>query len=418
MVVKNRSISSISLSLTNKCSLKNSTFKVFPPLVKAVQEILLNVIRNKQPADKTIQSMVKEKRFGSRDRKFVNQFVYDLLRHYRLYKNVLANDSDRLVEEMILLNASHNHLTIINPEALSKDHAQITGQLHNQLKEIDDQGILESFPEWIWKLGKEEYGTQWLAIAKGLNSKAKIYLRVNTLRTKVAKLQEALQTENIETVLINETCLELPGRQNLQHHKLYKSGHFEIHDLASQAVCNMSQVEKGLTVVDGCAGAGGKTLHLSALMQNTGKIYASDIELYRMKQLKLRSQRARAHNIDQIKQSVLREKKEFADRVILDMPCSASGTIRRKPEIKWHLTANRLNKVIQIQRDILEKHANLLKIDGLLTYATCSVFKCEGEEQVQWFLQGHDNYSLVEEKRFFPHIDDADGFYIAVMKRK
>ena len=212
-------------------------------------------------------------------------------------------------------------------------------------------------------------------------------------------------------------CLELVGRENLKNHRLYKSGHFEIQDLASQRICLLSDISSGQRVIDGCAGAGGKTLHLAALMNDIGSIYASDIELARMRQLSMRKNRAGIKIIKQIEQKTLLLKKGIADRLILDMPCSASGTIRRKPEIKWHLTKDRLNKMIDTQRSILKAHSLLLKKGGLLTYATCSVFKCEGEEQIKWFLNEHFNYRLIEEKRFYPHIDDTDGFYMATLKR-
>jgi 16S rRNA (cytosine967-C5)-methyltransferase len=211
--------------------------------------------------------------------------------------------------------------------------------------------------------------------------------------------------------------LLLPNRDNIRNHNLNKKGHFEIQDLASQSIGPMAKIQHNQLIIDVCAGAGGKSLQMASLLKNTGKVIATDIQPERLEHLKIRAQRAGATNIEIVEMGILTTYFERADRVLLDVPCTGSGTIRRQPEIKLHLSEEKLEEYIDTQQYLLEQYHTLVKPGGLLIYATCSIFKCESEDQVTKFIAAHPNFTLVEQKRFLPPTYNCDGFYVGVMKK-
>ena len=400
--------------------MKTISYKPFPPLIKAVKEVIYKVIRQKQPIDQTILEISKANRFGSRDRKFVNRFTYDIVRNYRFFSEIISSHDKNTptIDLLILVNEFvQDDIELIQPERVFKDIEKWRKLFKLKIKSIIEEKVKSSYSDWVWDLGTKEHGNDWPSIAKGLNTSPSVYLRVNTLKTTVGKFVNDLKAQDIKLKPSGDAIVELSNKENLKNNDLYKYGHFEVQDYASQKVCTMSSIEPGMIVVDACAGAGGKALHAGALMQNKGTIYAADIHLKRMNQLGTRARRGGVRNIDRMEQSDLLKKNSFADRLLLDMPCSSTGTFRRKPELKWHLTQDRLQKFVNLQQTILEDHMHLLKVGGLLTYATCSFFKKEGEEQIRWFLDRNDRFELVKEQRFFPHTHNSDGFYVAVLKK-
>jgi len=198
-------------------------------------------------------------------------------------------------------------------------------------------------------------------------------------------------------------------------------GWFEVQDFASQHIVPFSGVQPGQTVIDVCAGAGGKTLHFAAVMQNTGQIFAADPVEKKIMELKKRAKRAGAQNIQCIllnTESVTLEKlKAKADVVLMDVPCSGSGVFKRHPESKWTLTAEALTALKQIQNNILHTHCSLVRSGGTLVYSTCSIFPDENELQVQEFLKTHSEFILEAEQMLYPS-GEGDGFYMARLKRQ
>ena len=175
-----------------------------------------------------------------------------------------------------------------------------------------------------------------------------------------------------------------------------------------------------MRVVDACAGEGSKTLHLAALMKNKGKIIALDTQDWRLRELRRRATKAGADTIETrliTSSKVYKRMKETADRLLLDVPCSGLGTLRRNPDIKWKMTAEDLERLKNLQQEILESYCTILKPLGNMVYSVCSIFSSEGEEQVQRFLKNHYDFRLLNEKRYWPDIDRTDGFYIALIQR-
>ncbi|MCP4120392.1 MAG: RsmB/NOP family class I SAM-dependent RNA methyltransferase [Bacteroidetes bacterium] len=397
--------------------------KIYPPLLSEVRHGLRQIFEQNQPADKHLLTVSRNRKFGSRDRRFIYGHIYDIIRYKRFFEHITNLHSTATIpvyDQWIIINTLRQFSEAPGSEHMLPAESTLMADWNTLLADMDIPEIIrQSFPDWMWELGSAEYGNQWPALAASLNSPASTYLRVNTLRSQPERIAAQLSKQNIETEFIAGTdAMLMKGKHKLTNNPLYTKGHFEFQDIASQQVAIYSDVEPGMLVIDACAGAGGKSLQLSALMQNEGKLLASDKYPERLKQLEFRAERAGVRNVRLIGQVGLLDYKGQADRVILDVPCSASGTIQRKPEIKWNVTRTSLNELLDVQASILQTYSSLIKSDGLITYATCSVFRCEGEEQVSKFLENNPEFKLIKEKRFYPETDHSDGFYIAVLGYK
>jgi 16S rRNA (cytosine967-C5)-methyltransferase len=211
---------------------------------------------------------------------------------------------------------------------------------------------------------------------------------------------------------------------NLWDLKPFKQGHFEVQDEASQIVAPFANItSKKIRVLDACAGAGGKSLHFASLMHGSGEIFATDVDKYKLDEMRKRVIRSNAQNIRIVKPDKYDEKlgvQAFGsfDVVLLDVPCSGTGTLRRNPSIKWRLTESMHDELIEKQRTILERNSPYVKEGGVLLYSTCSLLKSEGEEQVDWFLGLHSEYALEDTRRTRPDIEGADGFFVARLRRR
>ena len=180
---------------------------------------------------------------------------------------------------------------------------------------------------------------------------------------------------------------------------IFKKGLFEVQDASSQLVAEFLDVKEGMRVVDTCAGAGGKTLHLASLMKNKGNIIALDIYKSKLKQLKIRAKRNGVHNIDirPIESSkTIKKLKEKADRVLIDAPCSGIGVLKRNPDAKWKLQEKFIEDIKKTQAEILDKYSQIVKKGGKMVYATCSILPSENEEQINKFLKQHPKFKLIK----------------------
>jgi 16S rRNA (cytosine967-C5)-methyltransferase len=195
---------------------------------------------------------------------------------------------------------------------------------------------------------------------------------------------------------------------------------FEQQDAGSQKVAAALAVEPGMRVIDACAGAGGKTLHIAAAMQGKGRLIAMDVEQWKLENLKERARRAGAHNIETrvIEDSkTIKRLKESADRVLLDVPCSGLGVLKRNPDTKWKDTAERLAPLVKLQAEILESYSRMVKVGGILVYATCSILPMENRHQIDAFLAKNDRFRLIEDETISPADTGFDGFYLARLER-
>jgi 16S rRNA (cytosine967-C5)-methyltransferase len=296
-----------------------------------------------------------------------------------------------------------------------------------QIKQRYDDGsggriVRESIPEWMDELGVRELGDRWEQELHALNEEAPVVLRTNTLKISKDELQRKLSEEDVQTEALADfpDALVLEQRQNVFVAPSFKEGLFEVQDAASQLIAYFLRVEPGLRVIDACAGAGGKTLHLAALMKNKGRIIAMDVEQWKLDELQKRARRAGVSNLEPRlidSSKVIKRLENTADRLLLDVPCSGMGVLKRNPDAKWKLSAAFISEVQLTQAKILNDYSKVLKPGGFMVYSTCSVLPSENEKQVENFLASQDGkFSLVEEQHVWPS-DGFDGFYMALLKR-
>jgi len=285
------------------------------------------------------------------------------------------------------------------------------------------RAIRESIPDWLDKVGQKELGKRWNQVIRALNQKPKLIIRVNTLKKTSDELIKILKDEglNAEKVDYAADALQIKNKTNIYRLNSFMEGFFEVQDTASQMVSIFLEPAPGMLVVDACAGEGSKTLHIAALMKNRGRIIAMDLQDWRLKVLKKRAKRSGAFNIETrqiISSKSYKRLKGKTDRLLLDVPCSGLGTLRRNPDIRWKVSLSDIERLKKIQKELLEKYCNLLKQGGKFVYSTCSILPSEGEDQIRAFLEKQENkFELIKEKRYWPDEDDTDGFYMALIKR-
>ncbi|MEQ1586605.1 MAG: RsmB/NOP family class I SAM-dependent RNA methyltransferase [Cyclobacteriaceae bacterium] len=395
--------------------------KIYRNLSAAVVEGLHDIFVNKKYADKVIEKILKSNpKWGARDRRFIAETTYDIVRWYRLFKEISeAEDEDfwKLLGVWCLWN---------NTEF--PDWEEFKGldrkKIEARYEEFQsDRKIKESIPDWLDELGEKELGKEWAKELTALNEEASVVLRVNTLKVNRKSLQQQLEEEEIVTDAPAEfpDALILEQRQNIFTRQQFKDGLFEVQDAGSQLIAPFLKVEPGQRVIDACAGGGGKTLHLASLMQNKGRIIALDTEEWKLEELKKRSRRAGAGNIEArvIESSkTIKRLENSADRLLLDVPCSGLGVIKRNPDAKWKLSVDFIERVKELQQNILADYSTMVKPGGLIVYSTCSLLPTENENQVEKFLESRkEQFELVEQKWIKPS-EGFDGFYMALLKRK
>jgi 16S rRNA (cytosine967-C5)-methyltransferase len=396
--------------------------KLYRNLSEAVIQGLQSIFTDNKYADKVIEKILKSNpKWGARDRRFIAETIYDIVRWHRLFKELSeAEDDDfwRLLGVWCLWNNTE-FPDWEEFEGLSRKKIEAS---YEKLKDI--RKVRESIPDWLDELGEKELGKEWDHELAALNEEAKVVLRVNTLKVPRKELQSQLnEDENIQTEAPHEfpDALILEQRQNIFTRQQFKDGLFEVQDAGSQVIAPFLKPEPGMRVIDACAGGGGKTLHLAALMKNKGRIIAMDTEGWKLDELKKRARRAGVGNIEPrvIESSkTIKRLENSADRLLLDVPCSGLGVIKRNPDAKWKLTPEFMERVKELQQHILVDYSTMLKKDGLMVYSTCSLLPSENEKQVETFLESRkDKFELVEQKWLKPS-EGFDGFYMALIRRK
>ncbi len=394
------------------------------PLVDAVALALEEIFFDHRYADKVIEKLFKKNRqWGARDRKFIAETIYEIVRHKRRLEFIA--DSEKAWDLIAAyLVQTRGEL----PNWVEFENVRLFDLKKRNSAEKPPE-VANSFPDWLNELGKLEFADQWPLLMNALNKPAEVYLRTNTLRTTPENLIAELATEQIEAEpvvskdFLFPVCLRLKKRKNVFITQAFRKGFFEMQDAASQQVAELLDVEPGLRVVDTCAGAGGKSLHLAALMKNKGKIISMDIHEWKLKELKTRAARGGVDIIEtkliEGSKTIKRLEKSF-DRVLLDVPCSGLGVLRRNPDTKWKLTIQEIERLQVLQKEILADYSQLCKPGGVMVFATCSILHRENEEQVKWFLstEAGSQWILEKEIRVWPQIHGFDGFYGAKLRRK
>lgn len=389
----------------------------------------LNAIFNEgEYADKVVaRALKKDKRWGSHDRKFVAETIYEIVRWKRLYAEIAEvkepYDRDNLWRVFAVWAVLRGYNLPDWKYFENTPVRRIKGRF-DELSKI--RKFRESIPDWMDELGVKELGEKkWEKELAAQNEQAQVILRVNTLKTTKEKLRSILMDSDIETEFLKDypDALVLKERANVFLTQAFKDGLFEVQDASSQLVARFLDVEPGMRVVDTCAGAGGKTLHMASLMENKGQLIAMDLYESKLRQLKLRAKRNSAFNIEyRIIDStkVIKKLHEKADRVLIDAPCSGLGVLKRNPDSKWKLQPEFIDNIKKTQAEVLENYSKIVKPGGKLVYATCSVLPSENQEQVKHFLTTDigKEFTFVKESKILASESGFDGFYMALLERK
>lgn len=395
-------------------------------LVFATIDALRDIFNEGKYADKEIgKALKRDKRWGARDRAFIAETTYDIVRWKRLYAEIAEVKEPFSRENLFRLFAVWCVLRGINLPDWPQIEPTPTRRIKGRFDELSKiRKIRESIPDWMDELGEKELGKVWDKEIAALNEQAPVILRANSLKTDTRKLKSLLLDENIvvQPVKGYDDALQLVERQNVFTTKAFKDGLFEVQDANSQLVASFLDVENGMRVIDTCAGAGGKSLHLAALMENKGQIIALDIYANKLKELKRRARRAGAHNIETRhidSTKVVKKLYNSADRVLIDAPCSGLGVLSRNPDAKWKLEPEFLDKLRNTQGEILNSYSKMVKSGGKMVYATCSILPSENNEQVKAFLKRDEgkDFKLIKDKSMLSSTSGYDGFYMALLEK-
>ncbi len=410
------------------------------------------------PADAMLSDYYKHRRYmGSKDRGFVSELVYFILRHGGTLEWWLEQSKIRSTPRLIVISAlvlGFDHTLdemeelfsgkFFSPKPLDDKEKKLIETLENEALFHPDMPDWARYnvSDWLEKKLKIEFIGDFASQMEALNQEAPLDLRVNTLKCPDrGDLIMALDRVGYYGIPTPHSSIGVRLKKRLPVFTLdiFKEGWFEMMDEGSQMVAELVNAEPGQKVIDFCAGAGGKTLAISAKMQNKGRVLAWDVNEARLSQIKKRLARAGTDNvlthvITSETDPFLKRHLDSADWVLLDVPCSGSGTWRRNPDLKWRFNFKDLEEVKTIQRNILASACRLVKPQGKLVYSTCSLFQDENQDQIRAFLVEHphfkveplpqmwDKHSLWHEGvgpclRLTPQKDATDGFFAAVLKR-
>ncbi len=396
-------------------------------LIHSIAKCLLRILNDGEPADKVIRSTFQgNKNIGKRDRSFIAQHTYDIVRWWRLIKKSYGDDTldadrdtvYRVIGAWLTLNL-HKVPGWKEFRGLRKADLQ-----QNYALAVKERKYKESIPDWLDELGVAELGAKWDVELSALNKPSHPILRANRLKTTRNQLNNFFKRIGITArpVSFAQDALSVTEGTSLLNTSYFQKGFFEMQDAASQMVVPMLEVAPSMTVIDACAGAGGKTLHLSSLMGNQGRIIALDVAENKLERLKVRAHRNGCVNIEpeliENAADIVTKYKEVADRLLIDAPCTGIGTLKRKPHLKWALSPEKVEELHQLQAEILETYWPMLKVGGKMVYATCSIFPSENEKQIEAFLEKHgERFHLKRAENFSPAEMGFDGFYSAVLER-
>lgn len=399
--------------------------RLYPVHVRAVVNTLLSIFREGYLADKAIQYTLKSNpKAGAKDRAFIASSTYDLVRWWRKYWFLLGKEEQHTEEAIWELFGVYwleqgNQL----PDWTEFKNIQ-KDKIENRRREAEKTLVIrESIPDWLFELGSAELSEEkWGEEIAAMNGESTVYIRTNTIKTNTAELLQELKSNDIEAKLFKpvNNCISIAERQNLFGLDIFKKGYFEMQDAGSQMIGDFLRVEPGMRVIDACAGAGGKTLQLAAQMQNKGRLISMDVEDWKLQELKRRTRRA---GVGIVETKLIEGTKTIkrlantADRLLLDVPCSGLGVLKRNPDAKWKLDLAFINRIKKTQEEILQSYSRMLKKEGLMVYATCSILPSENNKQVEKFLTANPEFELLDEQQLYPSTQSYDGFYMALIRK-
>ncbi len=404
--------------------------RLSPPLLAGIERALAEVLRLERPADAVLRAFFKaHERLGRRDRGVVAEAVFDVLRHRRRYahhaQSLRGPLPGRLARLSLALRFGEPAIAALRTD--SEDAAGLRRALAADPGGLP-QAVRLSLPDWLHAELLEQARTAGEPVPHGalerlgqaLLRPAPLDLRVNLLKTDREALRATLAAEGIEAEPVAgcATALRVRGKPALERLAAFERGDFEVQDAGSQRLVDFCAPRRGWTVVDFCAGAGGKTLALAAAMRSSGQVYACDVSAARLQRLKPRLARSGATSVqpfglDSEHDPKLRRLAGRADLVLVDAPCSGTGTLRRNPELKWRMQPSAIAELNARQGSILEAAARLVRRGGALVYATCSLLGRENEAVAAAFSVRHPAFGTPVILQIRPDIDDSDGFFAA-----
>ena len=412
-----------------------------PAIIGHAEEVLREILRFTGPADGTLSRYFREHpRLGSRERGVIAEAIYGLLRNKSVYTSFSESGSGPAMRRLTLLGLAD----AVGVDSLGGLTEEETAWLE-RVMQIDRSHLpvtmKANMPAWIWDKLNTRFGEeQALALTTSLNTPAPLDLRVNAIKGNREDVIASLAQAPIlaEPTPYSASGLRVIKKPSIQNLPLFKDGTIEVQDEGSQLLAQLVGARRGEMVADFCAGAGGKTLALGALMRNTGRLYAFDVSEKRLAKLKPRLARSGLSNVHPVviaheKDAKIKRLSAKLDRVLVDAPCSGLGTLRRNPDVKWRQTPEGVAELNVKQASILASASRMVKPGGRLVYATCSILDEENEDIVNAFLAEHADFTLVpaskvlaEQKvelemgdflKLYPHIHQTDGFFAAILER-
>lgn len=415
-----------------------------------------------KPADRVAGEYFRSRKYlGARDRRFISEMTFGILRHKKYIRTLIGeyarlHDSSGTLEAHPMLRLSEMAVYSAAVEN-SPFGAPLLWKTHLPNVDLDifaewvkanrllpflegDRALwlssYYSFPDWLVNDLMNASGDEIESLLGAMNRPAKTSLRVNTLKATRDECADRLKNEGVITrpSMISPDGLIAGKRFNVNAVSSFKEGWFEIQDEGSQLVSLIAGARPGMIIIDGCAGAGGKSLHMAALMRNEGEIISVDTVPGRLSELKTRASRAGATNIRTVllSGSRLDDLSPRADIALVDAPCSGTGTIRRNPGLKWSLAETAVEKYAAKQKELLSFNSRFIKPGGKLVYVTCSLLRRENEDVAERFLTEEKDFVPETGENDFdyggfsfrapfvslkPHLHDTDGFFIALMRR-
>ena len=357
-------------------------------------------INKNMPADKSLDTFFRKNRFiGSKDRRFLTDTLWEVLRHrYALEHKAKSSNPRNIV--IAYLDGKADLKALFSGENYAPEPITV-----NEM-EFDLSPPPPEMPEFLLKKLKDKFGLEWEEALKAFCSPARLDLRVNTIK---ASIEDCVKILKAEKTPLSKLGVFLAQRINLKDNELFKKGCVDIQDEGSQLICEFCDIKSGEKVLDICAGAGGKALTLAILMRNSGSITVSDVDKKRMKDIWARAKRT---GITIINDEPYVDKN--FDAVLIDAPCSGSGTLRRNPDKKWKINEKVVADLLPIQSGLLDRAVDL---GDKVVYATCSFIKEENEEQIAAFLQRHPEFKKVKEKFLSPFTSNTDAFYMCMLAK-
>lgn len=413
-----------------------------PAIIGHAEEVLREILRFTGPADGTLSRYFREHpRLGSRERGVIAEAIYGLLRNKSVYTSFSESGSGSAMRRLTLLGLA-DAVGIDSLGGLTEDEDVWLRRVMDIDRTHLPLALKSNLPDWLWQKLQSKFGEEdALKLASSLNTPASLDLRVNTLKSNRDDVISSLAQAPIiaEPTPFSATGLRVLKKPSIQNLPLFKDGTIEVQDEGSQVLAQLVGAKRGEMVADFCAGAGGKTLALGAIMRNTGRLYAFDISEKRLAKLKPRLARSGLSNVHPVviaheRDAKIKRLAGKLDRVLVDAPCSGLGTLRRNPDVKWRQTEKGVAELNEKQASILDSAARLVKAGGRLVYATCSILDEENEGIVTQFLSNHPDFELLpvsqvlqEQKiamemgdylKLYPHLHQTDGFFAAVLQRK